>query len=323
MKYTNQADIPTSLALWLAHDTYKYNADPMSFSATEILKPVREIALAPRISAITQIDVASRIAAKIGNAIHDSVENTWKVEPAIFNELLKSIGIPENAINKIVVNAKTPIPGMIHVYTEKNFKKQIGQYQMTGTADFILDGQLEDFKTTGTFTYIKQSGAEKFIQQGSIYRWMDPSIITSEHLNITYIFKDWKAGQLYQKGYPKHQILSQKYPLMSLAKTESFIKNKLFDITRHMKLPQEKLPLCTAKELWQDDPVFKYYKNPAKRTRSTKNFDNAMDANNHRNNLGVGIVVEVPGKAIACRYCSAVTVCTQAEQLQAADLLDL
>ena len=110
---------------------------------------------------------------------------------------------------------------------------------------------------------------------------------------------------------------------MSLVETENFIRRKLTAIAQNMQLPQEQLPLCSREELWQDDSVFKYYKNPQATKRSTKNFANGVEANNHRIKVGAGIVIEVPGKAKFCKYCPAVTGCTQAENLIAADLLEI
>jgi hypothetical protein len=110
---------------------------------------------------------------------------------------------------------------------------------------------------------------------------------------------------------------------MSLVETENFIHRKLTAITQNMQLPQEQLPLCTREELWQDDSVFKYYKNPAATKRSTKNFDSGIEANNYRIKIGTGIVKEVLGKAKFCKYCPAITLCTQAENLVAAGLLEL
>lgn len=326
MIYTNQENIPLSLALWLAHDPYVVHPDPNSFSATSILKPLRSIVLSARMPLAPSTDIASRIAARLGQAIHDSVESSWLLGADVREELLKSIGLPSGARSRILIN-----PGniemdddVIPIYTEKRFERKLDQWLMTGTADFIVNGQLEDFKSTKCYAYQKQSSAEKFIQQGSIYRWMDPAVITEDHLVINYIFLDWMASKKkWEKNYPSSQILTQKYPLMSLIETENFIRRKLTAIAQNMQLPQEQLPLCSREELWQDNSVFKYYKNPNATKRSTKNFDNGFAADNHRIKMGVGIVKEVPGKAIFCRYCPAVTVCTQAENLIAADLLDL
>ena len=79
---------------------------------------------------------------------------------------------------------------------------------------------------------------------------------------------------------------------------------------------QETLPECTDEELWATPTVFKYYKNPSKLDRSTKNFD-TLDAANARlaSEGSVGIINEVKGQVKACTYCNALNVCNQAKQL--------
>ena len=324
MEYTNHSNIPLPVALWLAHDTYNYNSNPLAYSATELLKPLRSTVLAKRVPPATKTDISAQIASHIGNAIHDAIEGTWLLETRERRALMENLGVPPGISERILINPSIEHDDGISVYTEKHFERSLDKFTITGTADFIQDGQLIDFKTTKCYSYIKQSSADKFIQQGSIYRWIAPDIITSDHLEICYIFLDWAAGRArWDKKYPKAQVIVQKYPLMSLTETETFIRQKISDILNHDPLPQSALPLCNQEELWQDDPVFKYYRDPAKTTKSTKNFDSAFAAQNHRDKIGKGVVLTVPGKAIHCKYCPAVTICEQAEQLVAQDLLDL
>ena len=62
--------------------------------------------------------------------------------------------------------------------------------------------------------------------------------------------------------------------------------------------------------------MYKYYKNPSKLDRSTKNFDTLDAANARLTSEGsVGIVNEVKGQVKACTYCNALNVCNQAKQL--------
>ena len=82
-----------------------------------------------------------------------------------------------------------------------------------------------------------------------------------------------------------------------------------------MDAPESELPECTEDELWRSDPAYKYYKNPQKMSRSTKNFDNLHDANLRlAEDGGVGIVVTVPGEVKACKTCAAFNLCTQKDR---------
>jgi len=68
--------------------------------------------------------------------------------------------------------------------------------------------------------------------------------------------------------------------------------------------------------LWRSEPEFKYYKNPEKMSRSTKNFDSMKEARMRFIEDGsVGIIVERPGQVTACKYCSAFAICKQKDAL--------
>ena len=84
------------------------------------------------------------------------------------------------------------------------------------------------------------------------------------------------------------------------------------------------LPQCTDEELWASQTTYKYYKNPNKLDRSTKNFNNMDEALVRKSADGdVGIIKEVRGEVKACRYCPVVNVCNQAECMLADGRLTL
>jgi hypothetical protein len=74
--------------------------------------------------------------------------------------------------------------------------------------------------------------------------------------------------------------------------------------------------LCNDAELWRAEPVFKYYKNPEKTQRSTKNFETMQEARIRFIEDGsIGLIKEVPGQVTACKYCPAFPLCTQKDDL--------
>lgn len=81
--------------------------------------------------------------------------------------------------------------------------------------------------------------------------------------------------------------------------------------------------MCDDDELWRSEPVFKYYKNPAKTLRSTKNFELKQEAMLRFVEDGsVGVIREVPGQVTACKYCPAFAACSQKDALiKSGDLL--
>lgn len=125
-------------------------------------------------------------------------------------------------------------------------------------------------------------------------------------------------------NYPPRRFLQHTFPLMGLNETEAFIRRKLALIDQYWDAPEEEIPLCNDDELWRSEPVFKYYKNPAKTSgRSTKNFDLHHEAVLRLIEDGnVGVVKEFPGRVMACKFCPAFAACSQKNALiQSGDLL--
>ena len=319
VNYVNTTNVPLVLAVWLANDSYDYDPRNNLVSTTGLLKPIRQSILASRIKE-ANVELSMLTSSRIGSAIHDSIERAWH-NPEAVKKGLKACGYPNRVIDSIVINPdpSTLTEDDLPVYLEQRAEKEFKGFIVSGKFDIVINGMLGDIKNTSVFTYMNQTNAEKYILQGSIYRWLNPEIITDDYMEIYHQFTDWSALDAQtkkDKGYPPTKLMSVKYRLLSLQETERFISNQLDKLSKLSSLPQSELPLCTDEELWMDPPTYKYYSDPSKTTRSTKNFDNPAEANLHLANAGKGIVLEVRGKAKACRYCNAAPICTQYEQLQ-------
>jgi len=324
IKYTNDTGISLPMAVWLLNDNYDHISDPDYISATSLLKPVQELVLSRRNRDLDKaIEISSLLKSQLGSALHDAIEASWK-KPHIIEKACALLGIPKEISDTIVVNpsdddiAEIRNAGQIvtPVYMEQRSHKKIGNYTIGGKYDLILAGDLHDYKSTGTFTYIKQSNADKYIQQGSIYRWLNPNKITNDILTINYLFTDWVAYKVNDPGYPQYPAMTQHFQLMSIPETEQFIKNKLALLDKYMEVPDHKLPQCNDKELWRDPPQYKYFKNPTA-TRATKNFnEDAEGAYAMMRANGCGEVKIVPSTARACNYCSVQDICHQAKELR-------
>lgn len=315
-QYTNNAGIPLSIAVWLATDDYDHNDDPNHISATSLLKPIKQLILANRIpKADDTADIAGLIPSRYGSAIHNSIEEAWKKN---YKKAMKELGHAPGLIKRIVINPdrKNVDPDAIPVYMEQRLTKKLGKYTVSGKFDFVGSGQLEDFKSTSTYAFMHGSKDEDYAMQGSIYRWLDPELITKETIAIRFIFTDWKAAEARQSNlYPPLRIASKEYPLLSIQETERFVVNKLNMYFELLDADESKIPACTDKDLWRAAPVWKYYKNPASTGRSTKNFPTASEAQDRLLKDGsVGKVIEVGGKVNGCKYCPAVLVCKQKDE---------
>lgn len=310
MNYTNTSNIPLPLAVFLATDHYDYV--PGVISATSLLKPVRQLILADRLSSLDNlVELSDMVSSRMGTAIHTAIEQAW-LNPT---KALKSLGYSDDIIQRIKVNPETVEENDIPVYMEKRSFKKVGNHTISGKFDFVAEGKVHDFKSTSVYGYLNQSNASKYILQGSLYRWLNPDIITKDEMLIHYIFTDWsKAESLRNSNYPKARVHSQKYNLLGLDEIEQFVKDKL-ELYDSMKHQQEKdIPYCTDEELWRKPTVWKYYKN-ANATRATKNFDNPSEAYALQQTSGVGEVREVKGTVSACKYCPAFLLCSQKDEL--------
>lgn len=324
-QYSNQTNLPLAIAAWLAHDTY--DRSEAGLSATTLMKPVRQTILTKRLPpGEGTVDVSGLIKSRIGTAIHDAIERTW-VDPNLANTLA-GLGIPQKAINRIKVNQdpNTFTGPTIPIYLEKRSSREVFGVKITGKFDFIADGRVHDFKTTSTFAWTSGNKDEDYIMQGSIYRWLNPDIITDDRMSIIFIFMDWNKNRYLsdREKYPSSQIISREFELLPEAEVQRFVEHKVRQLIACENLPESDLPLCTDKDLWRKEDSFKYYSNPAATGKSTKNFSSMYEAQQYFIEKGSkGRIDTVKGQVTACLYCSAFTLCSQKDDLIAAGELKL
>lgn len=308
------------MAVFLATDEYDHSKDKNTISVTALLKPIRQTILGNRIPPSKDlVDVSSLIASRLGTCIHNGLESAWLNN---YKKAMEDLGYPQKIIDKVKINPDptTVTEDDFPIYLEKRSSKEITissvPITVTGKFDMVVEGRVEDLKTTSTYTYSHKTNDDKYILQGSIYRWLNQDIINNAHMAIQFVFLDWSAGQLkIQKTYPPTKVLEHILPLLSLAETETYIKDKLSDLLKYQKAKQEDIPECTDEDLWRKPPVWKYYKNPNSTGRSTKNFTNGFDAQTRLSDDGnVGKVVMIPGAVTACKYCSAFSICEQKDK---------
>jgi hypothetical protein len=324
-QYSNQTGLPLPIAAWLAHDTY--DGAVAGLSATTLMKSVRQTILTQRLPPGEGVkDVSSMIKSRIGTAIHDAIERAW-VDPNL-SDTLTSLGIAQKAINRIRVNhdPSTFTGPTIPVYLEKRSSKDVLGVTVTGKFDFIAEGRVHDFKTTSTYAWTSGNKDDDYIMQGSIYRWLNPDIITDDRMTIIFIFMDWNKNRYLsdRENYPHSQIISRDFELLPEAEVQRFVENKVQTLIACKNLPEEDLPLCTDKELWRKPDTYKYYSNPTAVGRSQKNFDSMYEAQKYFIEKGSkGRIDTVKGQVTACLYCSAFTLCSQKDDLIAAGELKL
>lgn len=326
MRVSNNLDISLPIAVWLLHDEYDYVDKPNYISVTSLMKPIRQIVLKNRVPPEKQTpDVSEYIARALGNAVHTAIQHAWENGK---DGPLKLLGYSEEVIERIVVNPTEEqlrySNSIIPVYFEQRGFREVTvngvTYTIGGKFDMVADGIVQDFKTTSVWTWTKGTKDEDYTLQGSLYRWLHEDKITEDHIRINFFFTDWSKMMLRTANYPQKRCEHKDIPLKSITETQSWIENKLAQVVRYMDAPESEIPECTDAELWRSDPQFKYFSDPEKakdpNARSTKNFDNLVDARKFQMEKGgKGSIVTKLGEPKACGYCPAFEACSQKDRL--------
>lgn len=322
---SNVYQLPLSMALFLADDNYDgRSSDPYNISVTTLLKSTRQIVLGKRLPDNLMMDISENISSRLGQAYHKAVEDAWLNKP---QETMKKLGYPSRVIKNIKVNPTAEDfkdnPDLLAVYVEQRTERKVGKWTITGQFDFIVLGVLEDIKSTSVYGYLNQSNTDKFIKQGSLYKWLNPTLVTEDYMLINYIFTDWSGGRARtDKSYPSLKMMPQKLKLKSATEMDKFVKNKLKEVEKNIDKPEADLPYCSDEDLWRSPTVYKYYAKPDS-TRSSKNFDSLYEAQSYAVTKSTGRIEVHKGEVKACKYCAAYTICSQKDEYLASGELKL
>lgn len=321
-RYTNVQDVPLALGVFLASDDYDYDDRPNVISATTLLQPLRQIILSKRVpQEDANVPLASMMRLRIGSAVHSAIERSWKEN---YQSAMEAMGYPQRVIDMVRINPTSWDPDTIPVYMEQRVEKRIGKWTVTGKYDFIAEGRVQDFKTATVWSYQQQTNFDKQKKQGSLYRWLNPTIITADEIDIHHIFLDWQGAQARTNPkYPQRDFIKQTIGLMSVQETDQFVKNKLALIDKYWDADEADIPHCNDDELWRREPVFKFYLSGDTTKRATKVFDTLHDATLFQiEKKGAGVIKPFPGQVTACKYCAAFIACSQKDLLiEAGDLV--
>lgn len=324
MQLSNVTNIPLSLAVWLASDGYDFRRGARkAISVTALLKSPRQILLAERLNEQNRLqpDVSDFIASRLGHSIHDGIERAWKTG---YREAMASLGYPQNLIDRVAINPLdeevAANPDMVPVYLEQRAEREFMGYAITGKFDMILEGVIQDIKSTTVFSLMSGSKDDDYRLQGSLYRWLNPKKVTADHMFINFIFTDWmKAQARANPNYPQQRVCAHRIELLSLAETEAWMRKRIRELEAAADLDEPELPRCSDKELWRSDPTWKFYLDPAKaqdpNARCSKRCDSFAEARAYQAEKGGrGVIVEEPGKVKACGYCPAFPICSQKDE---------
>ena len=104
LEYTYKNNVSLALAVFLMYDNYEYDERPNAFSATGLIKPLRQLILSKQNPALLKtVDIADLVSTRMGSAIHKGCEDAWTDLENVKRALTVS-GASEDAINNIRIN---------------------------------------------------------------------------------------------------------------------------------------------------------------------------------------------------------------------------
>lgn len=356
MKIVNKDNIALVLAAAVIYSDYDLNPGKKVVSATTLIRPVKQIVktMWGIKKSKREIDVSSYLASFIGSSVHGVVEYVW-TNPKIYKSLMKTLGYSKKSIKNMVVNPKDTskkyLKGKTVIFVEKRSEIVVKGYTISGKFDYTINGKVHDLKSTSCFAITKvntekerfrelMSGKRKgigrvyaveiecpsvfrYVMQGSIYKVLNPNIITGNTLVIQAALKDWVKFRIDQPYYPQSRLVDLEFELFSKKEVKQYMKLKIASLIDLKSIKDEDLlPECSSNDLWQSDSQWKYYSKEGA-ARATRNFkEDASAAFAFKDEKGgVGVVKEIQGTVRACNYCPHIDDCKQADRLESIGLL--
>lgn len=304
--YTNKRNLPITMAVWLANETY--DKDPSFLSGSQFAQSDRQIVLGQRVNEV--VDLSVLVAARLGHAINDSIDYAWK--RADLKQRIEAAGF--NPLFGYEINPVIPTPNTVPVYIQQRYNEEINGRIVSGAPDIILGGRLIDYKSTTVFGYEKKEDLD-YMWQLTTYRYLARDKISDDTATIQFILKDWSAMRAARDmDYPQTPCPTLLVRVGTAEECLERIKARVDKLKALMSVDQSELPLCTDDELWLDPPRFAFYKDAFAdgKGRATRVFDTYAEAAAHMaSKAGVGKIITRKGEPKACNYCPAAPICDQ------------
>lgn len=293
MNLTNQLNLPQPFVDAASRD-YAYK--PKRYSATALLKGVRQCILERRHDGEIEQDVADQVWAIFGTAVHSILEGAHETETQLKE-------------NKLVVDMPNG-------------------YQLSGIFDLYDDatGTVTDYKTASVwkvnFGQNDPTQFDDWRKQLLIYCWMMRQIgFNARRGEIVAMLKDHSKTKAKVGEHPAHPvyIVSWDFTDAEIAECGEWLKSRFAEIEAAEQLPDDQLPMCTKKERWGKDDKWAVKKKGAKRA-SKLHEDKAeafADAQARSEKEDKPYEVEYrPGQDTRCLdYCSACKFCDHYQQI--------
>jgi PD-(D/E)XK nuclease superfamily/Uncharacterized protein conserved in bacteria (DUF2188) len=282
MKLTNKYNLPQTFVNVLNRPTY--TKGKAHLSATEIINSPRIVQLKKTHWDDLEEDVADKVWAIFGTAIHAVLE----------------LGKDE------------------HHIIEQRLHANVDGWDISGAIDLQRvedDGIIvADYKTTGAWAVMNEKS--DWEQQLNIYAWLVEKVkkVPVKKVEIIAIIRDWNRRDAQtREGYPEAPIKVIDVPLWSFEKRESFIKERIHLHSNALFATEtsEALPECSPSEMWEKPAFWAVRKIGNK--RATAVFDTQDKADAKIEEMGKGYEIEYrPGERTRCaNFCQVRDFCNQ------------
>lgn len=282
MKLTNKYNLPQTFVNVLNRPTY--TKGKAHLSATEIITSPRIVQLKKIHWDNLEEDVADKVWAIFGTAIHAVLE----------------LGKDD------------------HHIIEQRLHANVDGWDISGAIDLQRvedDGIIvADYKTTGAWAVMNDK--PEWEQQLNIYAWLVEKVkkVPVKRVEIIAIIRDWSRKDAEKKeGYPKAPIETINVPLWSFEKRENFIKERiqLHSNALFAAETSDDLPQCSPSEMWEK-PAFWAVRKVGNK-RATTVLDTEDKALAKIEELGKGYEIEFrPGERTRCaNFCQVRDFCSQ------------
>jgi hypothetical protein len=270
MKITNKMNLPAGLVK--AVSTEKHNA-PGCLSATTLLQGTKQIILSDRHWDELEDDVALRIWAIWGTAVHSLLEQEGEND-----------------------------------FTEQQMDYKVSNITITGRIDNynMKDGIICDYKTASV-NKIRFNDFSDWYTQGMIYAWLlSRNKFPVTQCRFIALLKDHSKTEAERdRQYPQNPVFVYEFPVTQaeIFKTGQFVRQKVAEYEQFLKAADDDIPPCLPDERWERPSKFAVKKEG--RQKAVRVFDEKSEAEAKVAELGAGHYIEHrAGESVKCsHYC--------------------
>lgn len=271
MKITNKLNLPQPFVD--ACYSGDRNWDDRTYSVTELLKGTTEILLSRRHDAEMEDDVADRVWAIFGSAVHSIIEKGRETDTQL---------------------------------KENRVYETFDGYRITGQFDLYDDatGTVTDYKTASVWKVIYDEW-DDYRRQLLAYCWILRQYgFDARNGQIVALLKDHsKTKAKREAGYPPYPVYVRKFKFTDddFYNFGIWLRAKLADIEDKRHLTDDELPACLPEERWHRPGKYAVMKKGRK--KALKLYDDMAQASIHALEVG-GYVEGRPGTDAKCEdYC--------------------